>query len=236
MSKASHKVYAAWGKLPGAAKAAVAIVGFLVVVGFLLLIEQAVKQANTRKGEKIITLDASKENIESKSSTPSPPPVDPKEVAERKAKYSAECLKNAKAAMADGYAPKGKSPSWGKVKDARNYLEQIQSDAKEYPEAKKLLIEVERREAAIDAWAKSVAREYYSNELEKKYLSQGMDVKVSVSGKDNTVLKLSYVLMSRPMVYQLTNDSNVISTLRDLGFKKAIFTDGYYNTWTQDLD
>jgi hypothetical protein len=41
--------------------------------------------------------------------------------------------------------------------------------------------------------------------------------------------------MSRPMVYQLINDELVMGKFREFGFKKAIFTDGYFNTWTIPL-
>ena len=181
----------------------------------------------------------------SSAPTPAPPsdstvpPPSPQEAtdtqAQQRAKESAEHFAEAKKALADGYKPTGKDRSWGRVKDARQHLEQIQPTDKEYAEAQRLIQEVGRREAEIEKWAQAFARQYYSDELEKVYLSKGMDVEVSVSGTDNTTIKLKYVLMSRPLVYQMTNDSSVTGKLRELGFKKIIFTDGYRNTWTHDL-
>ena len=39
-----------------------------------------------------------------------------------------------------------------------------------------------------------------------------------------------YVLMSQPLVYKLTNESDFLSNLREGGFRKVIFTDGYDNS------
>ena len=152
-------------------------------------------------------------------------------------------LAEAKKALADGYKPAGKDRSWGRVKDAREHLEGIKSNDKEYAEAQRLLKEVNRREDEIEKWARVAAEKMLADErasfarrLETTYLDKGMDVTVSVSGANNTVIKLKYVLMSRPLVHNLVKDGDVISTFRSQRFKKAIFTDGYSNTWTYDVD
>lgn len=144
-------------------------------------------------------------------------------------------LANAKKALADGYVPSGKNKAWGRVKDARESLQLINYTDKEYAEAQKLLREVERREAEIEEWSKTAARKLVAEQMERNYLEKNMDVTVTVSGPNNTTIKLKYVLISRPLVYQLTNDSEFMGNLRSAGFKKVIFTDGYFNTWTQDL-
>ena len=63
---------------------------------------------------------------------------------------SPEHLALAKKALADGYKPKGKNRSWGNLSEARAHLEKITPADKEYLEAKKLLQEVARREAASE--------------------------------------------------------------------------------------
>src|ERR671939_1881652 len=107
---------------------------------------------------------------------------------------SATHLAEAKKALADGYKPTGENRAWGRMKDAREHLEKIQSSDKEYGQAQKLLTEVSRRETEIDKWSKVAARKVYADLLERTYLNQGMDVSVKVSGPDNTTIKLKYVL------------------------------------------
>ena len=67
-------------------------------------------------------------------------------------------------------------------------------------------------------------------------LKQFHDMYVRTSGPGNTTITFRYVLMSRPMVYNLVNDAGFMAKLRSLGFKKAVFTDGYDETWTQVVD
>jgi hypothetical protein len=89
--------------------------------------------------------------------------------------------------------------------------------------------ERETRSAMIDA------RAAYADELERLYLDKGMDVYVTVSGPDKTVIKLEYVLMSRPLVHQMSNDDSVMTVLRSLGFKKLVLSDKYDSSWTVSL-
>jgi len=150
---------------------------------------------------------------------------------------SSQRLAEAKRALADGYSP-NKDPmktSWGRVADARRHLEAIRPDAKEYAEAQKLMKEVERREGEIERMAKKVARQLVAEQMEQRMLSQGMDMQFTTSGADNSTLTIKYVLMSRPLVYKLTNESDFLSNMRNAGFRKVIFTDGYNESWTYDL-
>jgi len=151
-------------------------------------------------------------------------------------------LAAAKEALADGYRPTGADPCWGRVADAREHLLQIGPSDSGYLEARTLLQEVGRREVQIEKWATETAsklltdqRVTYAQTLEKEYLKQGMDIYITVSGADNTTIRLKYVLMSRPIVYQLTSDEDAMNALRQQGFKKLILTDGYDSTWTYDL-
>lgn len=63
---------------------------------------------------------------------------------------SRQHLALAKKALADGYKPKGKNPSWGNLPEARAHLEKITPSDKEYAQARRLLQEVARREEASE--------------------------------------------------------------------------------------
>lgn len=77
---------------------------------------------------------------------------------------------------------------------------------------------------------KKEKRESAIEDMERKFLSKGMDVHFSWPQKDT--LKMRYVLMSRPIVYQIQNETDFVQTLGELGVKKLILTDGYRETWT----
>ncbi len=118
-------------------------------------------------------------------------------------------------------------------------------------EAKKLLAQIEKAEVAGKAAMKTAeakwvvddvsGRKDYAKRLEGNFLNGGFDVTVTAVGVKATTLKLSFVLFSRPFVYKLTNDgtdheTELVTTWRSLGFKKAVFADGYGTTWTLKLD
>lgn len=105
-----------------------------------------------------------------------------------------------------------------------------------------LSIRREARSATAEAAAAQMriannvaARTSFADQLERTYLGKGMDVTVRTSGSKKTTLTLSYVLMGRPTVYQLGNDEDFLSSLRGIGFKMIVFTDGYDSTWKLDL-
>jgi hypothetical protein len=78
-------------------------------------------------------------------------------------------------------------------------------------------------------------RKEFASELERGYLKSGMDVTVRVTGGSSTTLQIQYVLMSRPMVYKIANETNFLARCRDLGFKVVVFTDGFDATWRYDV-
>jgi hypothetical protein len=105
------------------------------------------------------------------------------------------------------------------------------SDSKEAPRRQLKTKAEEVQEEKLSAQR----REQYADELERKMLKEGQDFVVRVSGQNKTAITIRYVLMSRPFVYKLVNDSEFMERLRTLGFKKATFTDGYWQTWHYDL-
>lgn len=68
--------------------------------------------------------------------------------------------------------------------------------------------------------------------LDRTFLTLGRDVGISVEGKQNTVLRLRWVLWSRVTIFQMQNDQEFMKSLRAIGFKRIIFETGYGYSWT----
>jgi hypothetical protein len=83
------------------------------------------------------------------------------------------------------------------------------------------------------------AREMYASVLEETMVKNGWDVKVRALGADKNQLRVSYALMSQPLVYQLQNKEEINERASSLGFTKLVYTDGFQSwlghTWTIDL-
>lgn len=78
-------------------------------------------------------------------------------------------------------------------------------------------------------------RKTYIQTKESELLGKGFDAYLSLRGKKQDELQIKYVLMSRPMVYQLSQDLDFRHTLQRYGFIKVHFTDGYTDSWDLDL-
>jgi len=141
--------------------------------------------------------------------------------------------------------------------DGWRYLNTIKEDDKEYPEAKKLRSQVEAKKLRSQAEAKKLrrpeearqetrvkkeqaeeekrtasARKEYAESLEYDLLNNSrMDTTITTSGKNNTTIKIKYILVSRVFVNELTKKEEFINNLRRLGFNKLVFTDGYHGDW-----
>lgn len=156
-----------------------------------------------------------------------------------------EHLSEAKKAL-DEWKPQ-KDPmrtQWGRVSDAEKHLAAIPKTSPEWTgEGQKLWKEVERRGKEIQKIASLTTkklmiqqRKEFAKQYELSLLDQGMDTRISTLGKDHSTLKIEWVLMSRPLVYKMINDSSVMSNLKKLGFKKIVFSDGYNHTWTSEME
>ncbi len=99
----------------------------------------------------------------------------------------------------------------------------------------KIDVEIERKQIKEEKEAAKLARVNVAKKLERKYLSNGMDVRIFLSGPEKTIMLMEYVFMSRPLVYQITNETNFLLDLELLGFKKVIFSDGYDWKWSYNL-
>jgi Zn-dependent metalloprotease len=68
----------------------------------------------------------------------------------------------------------------------------------------------------------------YAREYEEEHLKDGEDYTVKATGTDNTTLSITYIGISRPMVYKMQNDSDQLQKWEDLGFKSFYLSNGYH--------
>lgn len=159
------------------------------------------------------------------------------------ARYAGK-LYEAEKALADGYRP-ARDPSrtrWGRVAHARDALAEVDVSYLTPEQQKRyyrLNAEVNRRESAIAEMAERVTKRYlrekFAEEAEKIFLDSGMDVTVSVEGRHKNVMRLKWVLWSRPLVYKWGKNTELIGKLRELGFTRVIFDTGFGERWWYDL-
>lgn len=79
-------------------------------------------------------------------------------------------------------------------------------------------------------------RRSFAGTLEGNYLREGMDVTVRATGTNATTLRLTWILVSRPMAYQLSENGELFATLRAQGFRRFEISDGYDKMWYWKLD
>jgi hypothetical protein len=69
-------------------------------------------------------------------------------------------------------------------------------------------------------------RREYANKLRDKFLDDGMDIKVSTSGTSSNRLYFKYALFNDVWVHKFQKGS-LIDEIKEMGFKKVDFDDGY---------
>lgn len=98
---------------------------------------------------------------------------------------------------------------------------------------------LEKKVAALIPLVSQQAREMYASSIEEIFIKNGMDVQVSARGKDKKLLRISYALMSQPLVYKFQNDIKISEQAIPLGFNKLEYTNGFESslgkTWTINL-
>ncbi|MEI6223020.1 MAG: hypothetical protein WCP97_09755 [bacterium] len=96
-----------------------------------------------------------------------------------------------------------------------------------------------KKAAALVPQVSRQVREMYASSVEEIFIKNGMDVQVSARGADKKQLRISYVLMSQPLVYKFQNEIHVSEQASPLGFTKLVYTNGFESslgkTWTIDL-
>ena len=58
---------------------------------------------------------------------------------------------------------------------------------------------------------------------DRSLLEDGQDVRLSLGGKDNTILIMKNPAYTRPEVYKLLNEGDFVSGLQKMGFKQVVF-------------
>ncbi|QWG13648.1 hypothetical protein KMZ29_02610 [Bradyrhizobium sediminis] len=104
---------------------------------------------------------------------------------------------------------------------------------------RQLKINAQERKAKIERISNDAdGRKRFADTLDTGFLKAGRDASFKVSGAKNTTLEMVYILINRPFVYQITNESKFLENAWNMGFKKVIFRSGYgygSNAWTYDV-
>jgi hypothetical protein len=141
-----------------------------------------------------------------------------------------------------------KKRTYGRLDEARRYLDAFDRKFKEYADkAKNLRKEVERREKDLKNYKEVMEkagkeemikkRQALAKELDRDFLSKGFDVNFDLSGSEKTVLKMDSVVFSRPLVYVFVEKSDLLQRLRDAGFTEVVFSNKKIKyEWDIDLD
>jgi hypothetical protein len=127
--------------------------------------------------------------------------------------------------IAAGLAPKRDRPAPREQPTTRGQSPAPPSAAERHLSEKQIL----ESDAAVEF------RTEYAKNMERSLLEDYMDMTVSAEGPKKTTLRIQWVRMSRPLVYNFMNNSETTDRFRALGFKKVLFTDGYNSSWLYDL-
>lgn len=79
-------------------------------------------------------------------------------------------------------------------------------------------------------------RERRASEIENVMLEEGFDVSVTLKGKYKDQLRIRWVLIGRALVHQFTKDGELLAGLQKIGFQRVVFSDGYYESYTYELE
>jgi hypothetical protein len=121
--------------------------------------------------------------------------------------------------------------------DAQRLRHQYEAEKKKR-EAEQARVEAAnaKKQAIEQAGLDRAARDAMATTLENRLLDEGYNVDVKAIGKDHTVLHLRWILVSKVLAHQLSEEGTFFSNARSVGFKKVEITDGYDETWYWKLD
>lgn len=85
----------------------------------------------------------------------------------------------------------------------------------------------------------STARSVFASSMEETFMKRGLDIKLSATGSENKTLRVTYILMSQPLVYQFQNEMKLSAMAQGIGFSRVVYANGaggsLGKTWTVDL-
>jgi hypothetical protein len=118
----------------------------------------------------------------------------------------------------------------------------VQKGDESYPRAKKTVLGLEKcRKISIKILNKTIddveinVRKLMATMYENRFLDQGIDMRIKLSGKRKENIRFTYVLIGRPFLHKLEKETTLFNDLRKAGFSKATFGDGYNESWSYDL-
>ena len=121
--------------------------------------------------------------------------------------------------------------------DAQNLRQQYEADKRKRDAEQTRIAAADIKKAVIEQAALDrTSRDSMAQLLENRLLDEGYNVDVKAIGKDHTVLHLRWILVSKVLAHQLSEDHSFFSNARSVGFKKVEITDGYDETWYWKLD
>lgn len=83
--------------------------------------------------------------------------------------------------------------------------------------------------------ALETARVAFAKTVENQMLEQGWDFDVVATGASHMTLRMTWPLASKVAVHQISQNTQMFETARELGFRRMELTDGYDQTWSWKL-
>jgi hypothetical protein len=129
------------------------------------------------------------------------------------------------------------------IADAWKNLRQVKPSDADYAKARTAATKLEKcrkkSERIFSTGIRDIMvnqRVQWAEDYERSLLDEGMDVRVSLSGKYKNHAKIRWVLLSRVSVHQIVEDGTFLAALEKIGFQKVTFSDGFYESWVYELD
>lgn len=98
---------------------------------------------------------------------------------------------------------------------------------------------VANKAESVGRQALASVRRMFASTMEEEFVKRGMDMKVVAAGAESKTLRVTYALMSKPLVYQFNNEMDIQTVAKKFGFTKVVLTNGFESdlgqTWTINL-
>ena len=116
--------------------------------------------------------------------------------------------------------------------DAKRLRQQYEAAQKKHDDEQARVQAAEARKHAVEEAALNrTLRDSMAQTLENKLLDEGYNVDVKAIGNDHTTLHIKWILVSKVLAHQLSQEGSFFSNARAVGFKRVEITDGYDETW-----
>ncbi len=134
------------------------------------------------------------------------------------------------------------------LRTAWSDLRNVRADDPERPEAQRLTRSLERCRVKTGRQLNAALKEtmmagrvVVAERMERRFLDEGMDVRVQVQGSNKDRLKLTWPLFGRVTIHQMTDGNSMskgsfLRNLEEAGFRKVTFSDGYTQSTWYDLE